>query len=480
MLSIWGGSTSKAARVVIAPDDELAQSGVARASSARVPLATDGARDRDRAAVLLQCALEQCARELDGLSPDWRTRRVGLAVGTSAGAMATTEKCLAALSRGSALSRDMARGTPYFAPLEQATTDLRLQFFPRAVVLGACASSTLALGLAMRWLDLGRCDLVLAGGFDVALDLRRGGIRCPRATTATVPRPFRLGRDGMALGEGAAILALAKTPTAGESHRRSSYLAGFGASTDAIHLTAPDRTGTGLARAAMRALADAEMRGTDVGLVSAHATATPFNDPAEAKALTQALGDSTHWVVHPMKAQIGHTLGAAGALESLGAFDALARGIGPAAAGVGDLDPDCAVTLLEKMSGGVRAWRSSSLRPLADRTPPWSSRRARCPLRAVSRAPSTCAGITRLRRHSRPVRSAIFCVVVIRMCTASIPWRSWSSRLLAQWEGRRVSSSPRERGSSWGIRSPRSKPTTSSRRSFASWGPVSSTRVAFR
>ena len=89
------------------------------------------------------------------------------------------------------------------------------------------------------------------------------------------------------------------------------------------------------------------------------------------------------------------------------------------------------MTLLEKNERRLRARRSSSLRPLADRTPPWSSRRARCPLRAVSRARSTCAGITRLRRHSRPVRSAIFCVVVIRMCTASIPWPSWSSRLLA-------------------------------------------------
>ena len=62
----------------------------------------------------------------------------------------------------------------------------------------------------------------------------------------------------------------------------------------------------------MRAFADAEMRGTDVGLVSAHATATPFNDPAEAKALTQVLGDSTHWVVHPMKAQIGTPWGLRG------------------------------------------------------------------------------------------------------------------------------------------------------------------------
>ncbi|HEY3594113.1 MAG TPA: beta-ketoacyl synthase N-terminal-like domain-containing protein, partial [Polyangiaceae bacterium] len=160
----------------------------------------------------------------------------------------------------------------------------------------------------------------------------------------TRPRPFRVGRDGLALGEGAAVIALGSADLA-KAHRVQSfgYVAGFGASTDAVHLTAPDPTGRGLARAAKAALNDANV--ARVGLISAHATATPFNDPAEAKAIAAALGGAPPEGVHPFKAQIGHTLGAAGALEALAALDAVQRGVKPAAAGDGNIDPDCAVPL---------------------------------------------------------------------------------------------------------------------------------------
>jgi 3-oxoacyl-[acyl-carrier-protein] synthase-1/3-oxoacyl-[acyl-carrier-protein] synthase II len=210
------------------------------------------------------------------------------------------------------------------------------------LVLGACASSTLAIGLAMRWLALGRCDVALAGGFDALSLFVASGFESLRATTASRPRPFRIGRDGMALGEGAAVVALALEPP----RAPRGFVAGFGASTDAVHLTAPDQTGRGLGRAGALALADSGVAPNDIDLVSAHATATPFNDPAEVRAMEHALGHRER-LVHPFKAQIGHTLGAAGALESLAALDALARDIGPAAAGEGELDPACAVALAE-------------------------------------------------------------------------------------------------------------------------------------
>jgi 3-oxoacyl-[acyl-carrier-protein] synthase-1/3-oxoacyl-[acyl-carrier-protein] synthase II len=149
----------------------------------------------------------------------------------------------------------------------------------------------------------------------------------------------------MALGEGAAVVALSP---AGAPGRSLGYVAGFGASTDAIHLTAPDPSGKGLARAASLALADAGVTADAIDLVGAHATATAFNDPAEVKALHAALGRHRPEVVHPFKAQIGHTLGAAGILESLALLDAMARDIAPAAAGAGELDPECSVPLLEK------------------------------------------------------------------------------------------------------------------------------------
>jgi 3-oxoacyl-[acyl-carrier-protein] synthase-1/3-oxoacyl-[acyl-carrier-protein] synthase II len=213
-------------------------------------------------------------------------------------------------------------------------------------LLGACASSTLALGLALRWLTLGRCDIAFAGGFDAVSEFVASGFEALRATTATRPRPFRLHRDGMALGEGAGVVALelAREPAPSNDFP---LLVGFAATTDAVHLTAPDRTGDGLARAAKLALSEARLAPSSMGIVSAHATATPFNDAAEAQAMRRVFGDAGPNVVHPFKAQIGHTLGAAGVLESLALLDASSRGIAPAAAGDGAMDPECAVPLLE-------------------------------------------------------------------------------------------------------------------------------------
>ena len=112
-----------------------------------------------------------------------------------------------------------------------------------------------------------------------------------------------------------------------------------------MHITAPDKTGGGLARAATLALSDAGIGAADIDVVSAHATATPFNDAAEAKAMELALGDGGSKLVHPFKAQVGHTLGAAGILESLALLDGMRRGLGPAAAGEGALDPECNVRM---------------------------------------------------------------------------------------------------------------------------------------
>src|SRR5207302_20528 len=115
----------------------------------------------------------------------------------------------------------------------------------------------------------------------------------------------------------------------------------FGASGDAVHLTAPDREGRGVARAAQSAIERAGIDASSVDLVSVHGTSTPFNDPMEHKAIALALGARARDVaVHAAKASIGHTLGAAGALESALVVDALRRGIVPATAGEGAIDPD--------------------------------------------------------------------------------------------------------------------------------------------
>jgi 3-oxoacyl-[acyl-carrier-protein] synthase-1/3-oxoacyl-[acyl-carrier-protein] synthase II len=343
------GEPGSTARVGIARDPELASAGLARPFVARA-LLPDGTADR--ASTLLERALGACAAGLDDAWPAWRRARVGLVLGTSSGGMRAAEAAFAALARGDSVG-DPEPAT-YFGPFARCARALGFRADPALQVLGACASSTIAIGLGARWLERGDCDLVLAGGFDDVTVFVAAGFEALRATTATPPpRPFRAGRDGMTLGEGAAVLALVSTPiVTRERMRARAYVTGFGASSDAVHLTAPDREGRALARASASALREAGSPRVD--LVSPHATATPFNDPAEANAIAGVLREHAP-VVHPFKAQVGHTLGAAGALELLTCIDAIERGVLPASAGEGAMDVEPPVRLLDRTVAGSPA-----------------------------------------------------------------------------------------------------------------------------
>lgn len=302
--------------------------------------------ESERAARLLASVARDLTQQLEVLAPDFRARRVFVSIGTSAGAMHSMQATFASLE-GAAPS--LAQRANYYAPLEALFTTLGLA---RAEVecvqpLGACASSTLAIGLACRALDAGECDLAIAGGYDALSDFVISGFAALGALSRRGPDPFRTGRDGLALGEGAALLALVRA-AAGSA---LPCVLGFGASADAVHVTAPDREGRGLARAAELALRDAAVSAQAVDLVSAHGTATPYNDSAESKALAQVFA-AHRVVVHPWKASIGHTLGAAGALEVLAALNALSRGVLPAAHGAGPKEPELAAELLERNASG--------------------------------------------------------------------------------------------------------------------------------
>lgn len=321
------GAAGEAAPVAIERDAELVAAELLRPFCARVHAIDDEAGGADRATVLLQRALAACAKELDAVLPGWRRKRVGLAIGTSSGGMRSFE---AAFGEGG--SPEGSAHATYLGPVLAAARPCDLE--PVAFVLGACASGTLAIGLAREWLNAGACDVALCGGFDAVSVFVASGFEVLRAVCSDgVPRPFRAGRDGLALGEGAAVFAMVREADAAASSLAArGYVQGFGASCDAVHLTAPDREGRGLARAADQALADAGRPAVD--LVSAHGTATVFNDASEAHALVAVLGDELRSVpLHALKAQIGHTLGAAGALETLSALHAMRLGIAPASAG---------------------------------------------------------------------------------------------------------------------------------------------------
>ena len=338
------GKAGEAARVAIARDVELEKGGLARPLAARVRV---DASDEDRATTILRRVFSAVTTDLDATRPGWRRERIGLALATSSGGMRSAEIFFDRFSKHAAISCEVATNATYFAPLVAATRDLKIDFSPATLVLTACAASTIATGIGARWLEAGDCDLVIAGGFDAVSVFVASGFEVLRATTGEIPpKPFCAGRDGMSLGEAGALFALAR-----DGARAQAYVAGFGASSDAVHLTAPDRTGDGLARAAEIALKNAEIDASAIDLVSAHATATPFNDAAEIKALARVLGSKKPTIV-PLKAQLGHTLGAAGAIETMSCIDAMEAHVLPASASHGAVEPDLPAELRSETAAG--------------------------------------------------------------------------------------------------------------------------------
>lgn len=343
----------EAPRVAVGRDAELVTADLARPFAARVALPEETpSSPSERSIRLVVAAARACAEDLDRVLPGWRSRRVGLCIGTSSGGLRSAASYFDELAAGAVdAKREKLCEFTYFRGMLAVVAELGLPPSRASLVLGACASSTLAIGLGSAWLDDDRCDLVLAGGYDAVGVFVAAGFEAIRATSKEgIMRPFCATRDGLVLGEGAALVALVREPRPGAL----GYVHGFGASSDAVHLTAPDRTGQGLSRAA-RAAIDAAGEGPAVGLVSAHATATDFNDAAESRAIAQALGipRASDVVVHAFKPQVGHTLGAAGVLETLAALDALERGLLPATAGGGasSTDADLARTLGESVVG---------------------------------------------------------------------------------------------------------------------------------
>jgi 3-oxoacyl-(acyl-carrier-protein) synthase len=338
------GLPHEPARSAVARDEELAAAGSKKPFAARVALSSS--EPHRRAEELLRIATRELTAELDRVLPGWRTLRLGVCIGTSGGGMPCLVRSLDALESGQPIPVELARGAPYFGPLRAFRDELGVEPALLAAPLAACASSTFALGIATRWLELERVELVIAGGYDALSSFIAAGFECLGATSES-PAPFRVTRSGLALGEGAALLALVPADRAGAAALGEIH--GFGAASDAVHVTAPDRTGAGLARAARTALADADLSPCAIGLVSAHGTGTSYNDSAESRAIAAVLGEAaTRAVVQPFKGVVGHTLGAAGALESLAALAALDRGLAPAAFGTGEREPELTARLLDR------------------------------------------------------------------------------------------------------------------------------------
>lgn len=220
---------------------------------------------------------------------------------------------------------------------------------PNFCTTSACASGAHAVGEAARLIRDGYIDLCITGGTEAATcELTIAAFSQMTALTKnpdpeTASRPFDANRDGFVLGEGACALVLESEEHAiARGARIYAEVAGYGASDDAYHITAPNPDGSGAAIAIRHALEMAEADASDVDYVNAHGTSTPLNDASETAALKAVLGDRAETVaVSSTKSMTGHMLGAAGAVEAAATALAIAHGRIPPTIHFETPDPDC-------------------------------------------------------------------------------------------------------------------------------------------
>ena len=304
------------------------------------------ARRSDRFA---QLAVAACAEALDsaGWSPDvpYDGDTVGCVIGTGVGGLDSLERQHDVLRE-----RGPKAVSPLSVPLlmgNAAAAQLAMRHGFRGQTYGvvsACAAGAHAIGSATRMIESGEADAVVTGGAESAVTpLAMAAFASMGATSESgISRPFDRRRDGFVMGEGAGILVLEEAEAA--SRRGAQPIAeviGYGATSDAFHLTAPEPEGGGAARAIALALADAQVGPAEVDYVNAHGTSTPLNDRSETQALKTALGANAKTVpISSTKSAIGHLLGAAGAVEAIATCQALSERLIPPTVGYAEPDEE--------------------------------------------------------------------------------------------------------------------------------------------
>ncbi|MFW6087911.1 MAG: beta-ketoacyl-[acyl-carrier-protein] synthase II, partial [Myxococcota bacterium] len=284
--------------------------------------------------------------------PEEDKERVGTFIGVGMCGLELLERTARTL-----FDKGPRRITPYFIPacisnLAPGHVSMRWGFKgPSYTPTSACSSGAHALGEALRWIQRGDIDAAVAGGAEASISgLGVGGFAAMKALSTRndepeeASRPFDTGRDGFVIAEGAGILLIEERERAmARGAPILAELVGYGATSDAHHLTQPAPGAEGAQRAMRHALADAKIEPSRVGYVNAHATSTPTGDAQEAEALRSVFGDHAReglWV-SSTKSMTGHLLGAAGGLEAVLCVLSLSRGAVPPTINLQDVDPAC-------------------------------------------------------------------------------------------------------------------------------------------
>jgi 3-oxoacyl-[acyl-carrier-protein] synthase II len=292
-------------------------------------------------------AIQHAELDLDKTDRD----RVGVLIGNGIGSLEDSQEAVRTMDKRGGMKID-----PFYFPKmlpNMAAAHIALQFGARGynnTVITACAAGTQAIGDAMDLVRSGRVDVVITGGTESALSqLGLSGFAVIRALStandapAKASRPFDAKRDGFVAAEGAGIFILENLEHARK--RNAPILAevsGYGACSDAYHVVAPAEDGSGAIRAMSEALRDAHIEPADIDYINAHGTSTELNDKSETLAIKKVFGEDAYKVpISSTKSMIGHSFGAAGAIESVAAVQSIRTGWIHPTINYEFPDPDC-------------------------------------------------------------------------------------------------------------------------------------------
>lgn len=283
--------------------------------------------------------------------PDVEPDRFGVITGSGIGGIGTLEEQHRVM-----LEKGPSRVSPFFVPMfiaDIAPGLISMKYGakgPNYTTVSACASSAHAVGNAFWLIRNGIVDVMITGGAESTVTpLTMAGFASMKALSSrndspeTASRPFDAGRDGFVLGEGCGMLVLEEAEAAkARGARILAEIVGFGQTADAHHITAPAPEGDGARRAMRLALQDAGVEATEVDYINAHGTSTPLNDRAETQAIKDLLGEHAYEiVVSSTKSMTGHTLGAAGGVESVICTLVVSEGKIPPTINFSERDPTC-------------------------------------------------------------------------------------------------------------------------------------------
>ena len=274
--------------------------------------------------------------------------RVGVNFGAGIGGIETIEKNKSILE-----SKGFKKVSPFFVPgsivnMISGLVSIKLGFMgPNTSVVTACSTGNHCIGTAARSVAYGEADVMIAGGAEMAsTPLSIAGFISARALSLnpspeTASRPWDIDRDGFVLSDGAGSLVIEEYEHAkNRSANIYAEIIGFGSSSDAHHMTAPPSDGRGAALSMSNALDDAQINASDVDYINAHGTSTPLGDVAETVALKSVFGSSVPQI-SSTKSMTGHTLGAAGAIESIFCIKSINDGVIPPTINLINPDPLC-------------------------------------------------------------------------------------------------------------------------------------------